>query len=236
MATKKKIAQDFSGELPQSLEGHPFYGIPLDNDQREFAEAIISPEYMMVCCNSVAGSGKTTVSIAAACLLYHHGIYDEILYVRVPTSETEGRIGYLPGSITDKTRFYMSPLYNTLANIGENPITAINDETLINQKNGSGFISAITDIYMRGEDYKNKVVIIDEAQNATRGQLQTIISRCADSCKVICIGSSRQVDLADPEASGFLSCIEHFSSREWVKVCDLKKNYRGEMSAWADLM
>lgn len=201
-----------------------------------FAEAIISPEYRWVAVEAVAGSGKSTIAIASACLMYHHKACDEILYVRVPTSETEQRLGFLPGTLYEKTRYYHAPLYNTLAKIGEPAMSCVNDDSMINQKNGTGFITLLTDVYMRGEDYENKVVIIDEAQNATVDQLKTIISRCHDSCKVIVVGSLLQVDLADKSRSGFKHCIDHFSTQPWAKVCHLTTNYRGEMSAWADKM
>lgn len=237
MSAKKKITPvDDYGPLPSSLEGHPFFGLVLDPEQLAFAEAIISPEYCWIAAEAVAGSGKSTIAIASACLMYHHKVYDEILYVRVPTSETEQRVGFLPGTLYEKTRYYHAPLQNTLWKIGENPFTCINDDTMANQKNGTGFITPMTDVYMRGEDYENKVVIIDEAQNATVDQLKTIISRCHDNCKVIVIGSMLQVDLADKSRSGFQRCIDHFSTKPWAKICHLTKNYRGEMSAWADKM
>ncbi len=130
----------------------------------------------------------------------------------------------------------MQPLYNSLIKLGENPYTAINDDTLANQKNGTGFITATTDVYIRGDDIARKVLIVDEAQNATIDQLRTIITRCHDSALVVCCGSTRQIDLQDKSESGFVRCIEHFKDKPWAQICTLSKNYRGEMSAWADLM
>lgn len=233
---KKIIVQDDYGPLPTSLDGHQFFGIDLGEEQRVFAEAILNPEYRWISAEAVAGSGKTTIAVAAACLLYYHKVCNEVLYVRVPTTETEQRVGFLPGTLGEKTKFYHAPLYNTLTKLGENPFTCINDDSMVNQKNGTGFITPMTDVYMRGEDYEKKVVIIDEAQNATVDQLKTIISRCHDDCKVIVIGSLLQVDLSDKSRSGFQFCIDHFSQKPWAKACHLTKNYRGEMSAWADKM
>ena len=234
---KKKVSLvEDHGPLPTTLDGHPFFGIDLGEEQKVFAEAILNPEYRWISAEAVAGSGKTTIAVGAACLLCYHKVCDEVLYVRVPTTETEQRVGFLPGTLGEKTRFYHAPLYNTLLTLGENPYPCINDDSMANQKNGTGFITPLTDVYMRGEDYERKAVIIDEAQNATVDQLKTIISRCHDDCKVIVIGSLLQVDLADKSCSGFQTCIDHFASQPWAKVCHLTHNYRGEMSAWADKM
>ena len=130
----------------------------------------------------------------------------------------------------------MQPLYNALIKIGENPYAVINDGSMENQKNGTGFITPMTDVYVRGDDWERKVILLDEAQNATVDQLRTIITRAQDSCLVVLSGSTRQIDLKHKENSGFIHCIEHFKEKPWAQICTLSKNYRGEMSAWADLM
>ena len=157
-------------------------------------------------------------------------------YLRIPTAASEGRVGFLPGSLSEKIRYYMQPLYNTLVKLGENPYTCINDNSMTNQKNGTGFITAATDVYIRGDDISRQVVIVDEAQNATVDQLRTIITRCHDDCLVVLCGSTRQIDLVNKSDSGFTRCIEHFWGKPWARICTLSKNYRGEMSAWADLL
>lgn len=161
---------------------------------------------------------------------------DGVTYLRIPTAASEGRVGFLPGSLSEKIRYYMQPLYNTLVKLGENPYTCINDNSMTNQKNGTGFITAATDVYIRGDDISRQVVIVDEAQNATVDQLRTIITRCHDDCLVVLCGSTRQIDLVNKSDSGFTRCIEHFWGKPWARICTLSKNYRGEMSAWADLL
>ena len=122
----------------------------------------------------------------------------------------------------------MQPLYNTLAKLDENPYTVVESE--------SGYWSAITDVYLLGDDIERTAFVIDEAQCMTVDQLRTILTRCHDDCKVIVIGSSLQIQGIDPNQSGFKKCIEHFSSKEWARNCELTVNYRGELSAWADRM
>lgn len=225
------------GAPPLTLDGHPFYGFELDDaEQIALRDALWDPDIRFVAVDACAGSGKTTLSLAVGCLLYHYGRMDGVTYIRVPTAATEGRVGFLPGSLSEKIRYYMQPLYNTLMKLGENPYTCINDDSMSNQKNGTGFIMAATDVYIRGDDISRQVVIVDESQNATVDQLRTIITRCHDDCLVVLCGSTRQIDLTDKEESGFVHCMKHFATKPWARICTLSKNYRGEMSAWADLM
>lgn len=101
---------------------------------------------------------------------------------------------------------------------------------------GTGIFTPMTDTYILGIDLEKKFLIIDEAQLFSVDQLRAIITRCHDDCKVCLIGSTRQIQNMNPEDSGFTKCIEHFSKKSWAKVCTLSKNYRGEISSWADEM
>ena len=101
---------------------------------------------------------------------------------------------------------------------------------------GTGVFTTMTDVYILGSDFSKKFVIIDEAQCMTSEQLKSILTRCHDDCKVVVIGSTLQIQGINPEQSGLVKCINHFRDKEWAQVCHLTKNYRGELSAWADKM
>lgn len=218
---------------PKSLKDHIFYGLILDEEQEAYRDAIWDKDIRLVAVDAPAGSGKTTIAIAVACLLHNHGVVDECLYIRTPSSE--GRIGFLPGDQKSKERPYMQPLYNTLVKLGENPCTTISQVNLgEGSKYDTGYWFTMTDVYMLGDDFSRKAIVIDEAQCMTTGQLKTILTRCNDDCKVVLIGSTRQIQGVKKEESGFVHCIEHFACKPWAKHCTLTKNYRGELSAWAD--
>lgn len=233
MASKKTQKLNLYGEVPKTLEGHPFYGLDCsDPEQTIYRDALWDQNKRLVIVDAVAGSGKTTLAVAVACMYVKYGLADEAFYIRTPSSE--GRIGFLPGDQSSKERPYMAPLYSSLASIGENPNTVINDDTMVNQKYGTGIFTPMTDVYILGSDYKNKFIIIDEAQCMTKEQLKAVLTRCHDDCKVVVIGSTLQVQGIKLEESGLNRCIKHFSDRPWAQICHLSKNYRGEMSAWAD--
>ena len=146
----------------------------------------------------------------------------------------ERKQGWLPGSITEKSSVYFEAFYQALINCNIQPSTSINDESMVNQKNGSGYITCITDTFLRGSTFDGSVIIIDEAQNYTVAQLKKTLTRVGQNSKVIVIGHDLQCDLDNPEASGFMKYLEHFRGCERAAVCSLSHNHRGWISQHAD--
>lgn len=232
MATKKRTDSSLASEPPQNLDGHPFYGIPLDPEQRAFANAIWNPNIDIVFCNSKAGTGKTTIAVGVADMLVKYGLFDSIVYIMSPYGERKQ--GWLPGTITEKSAVYFEALYQALTNCNINLSAVINEENMASIKNGTGYVTCITDTFLRGSSLDNAVIIIDEAQNYTVSQLKKTLTRVGKNVKVIVIGHEFQCDLDNPSQSGFVSCIEHFKNCERAAVCTLATNYRSWISAHAD--
>lgn len=228
---KKKVNEVF-GNPPANLTDHPFYGYRLDPEQTEFANAIWNPDNDIVFCDAIAGSGKTTVATGVANLLVQYGFYDKIVYIMSPCADNKQ--GWLPGSITEKSAVYFEAFYQALVNCNVNLQTALNDEAMVNQKNGTAYITTITDTYLRGSNIENAVVIIDESQNFTIEQLRKTLTRVCPTTKVIVIGHTLQCDLPRPSMSGFAAYLKHFTGMERCQICKLTTNHRGWVSQWAD--
>lgn len=233
MAARKKQPVESYGDVPQTLDGHPFYGIDLDEEQRVFANAIWNPDNLIVFCNAKAGTGKTTIATGVANLLVQYGKYDGIVYIAAPVQEE--KLGYMPGDLQSKTNFYFDSLYQALIKLNINPNTSINQLAIENQKNGTGYIDTITHVFLRGQNFENKVIICEEAQNLYLDELRKVLTRVHDNCKTIVIGHTGQCDIYHhPENSGFAKYIEHFSDESYAQICSLTKNYRGVVSTHAD--
>lgn len=175
---------------------------------------------------------NTTVATGVANLLVQYGLYESIVYIMSPYGERKQ--GWLPGTITEKSSVYFEAFYQALINCNINPHTAINDDSMVNQKNGTGYITCITDTFLRGSNLDNAVIIIDEAQNYTVQQLKKTLTRIGKKAKVIVIGHDLQCDLDNPEQSGFTKYIEHFKGKERAAFCTLTTNHRSWISQWAD--
>jgi PhoH-like ATPase len=232
MAGKKKTVTVVKPDIPEDLSEHPFYGIELDDEQKMMANTIWNPNIDIIFVNSKSGCGKTFVATGVANLLVQYGLYDSIVYIMSPYGERKQ--GWLPGTITEKSSVYFEAFYQALISCNVNPHTAINDDSMVNQKNGTGYITCITDTFLRGSNLDNAVIILDEAQNYTVSQLKKTLTRVGKKAKVIVIGHDLQCDLEKPEQSGFLKYIEHFKGKERAAVCTLTTNHRSWISQWAD--
>jgi phosphate starvation-inducible protein PhoH len=231
---RKRTRPNFELEPPSSFTRDPmsFYGIQLDEKQLEYANSIWSSDYDIIFVNAKAGTGKTTVAVGVADMLHGWNYFSNVVYIMSPYGESKQ--GYLPGTQTEKSSVYFEALYQALIAIGLNPQEVICDESMVNQKYGTGYITAITDTYLRGSNLDDAVVIVDEAQNFTFDQLKTVLTRIGKKVKVVVIGHDKQCDLKDKASSGFTKYIEHFSKQERCCVCELTENHRSWISQWAD--
>lgn len=211
-----------------------FYDLLLDDEQEQFVKAILSKKYTIVFCNARAGTGKTTLAMGAANLLYQdkRNGYDGIVYIVSPYGEQ--RQGYLPGSQTEKSEVYFEPAYQAMQEVGLNRYTDVTTESMAAKKKGDGFIKMMTHTYMRGDNLKKKIIIIDEAQNFTIPELKKVLTRIHDNSIAIVIGHTGQIDVSGK--SGFQPYIEHFKSFIKGTTCELTINHRGELSAFADAL
>lgn len=197
----------------------------LTDEQREYVDSIFDNQLTIV--NAQAGTGKTTLAVACAKLLGK-----PLVYTFAPVEERS--LGFTPGTAEEKEAKYLTPLIDALTEIREDPRTSIYRENNPDFINEGAWITARSHVYMRGTNIKDATLIIDEAQNFTRGDLKKVLTRVHDSTTVIMIGHDGQCDLPKPEKSGFVPYIEHFRGKPYCKVVTLTKNFRGQLAQDAD--
>lgn len=216
----------------ESLPDNVFYDMILDKEQVEFVKAIKDLRKSIVFCDAAAGTGKTTLAMGAANILVQdkRNELEGIVYIVSPYGEQKQ--GYLPGSITEKSEVYYEPAYQAMVEVGMNINSCVYSESMISKKKGEAFVKMLTHTYLRGTNLQKKVVILDEAQNYTVAELKKVLTRIHDSCKVIVIGHTGQIDIRG--GSGFAKYLEHFEGQEKCAVCRLTTNHRGWLSTYAD--
>lgn len=212
-----------------------FDGFTLDDDQQKFREAILDESNLTIFCDAKAGCGKNFVAVGTCIELIRARKADEIIYLTTPLYMQ--KVGYLPGDLKMKTMFGFAPLFDALNALGIDPEDIVRCESEEIDKTGEKYITAQTDVFIRGRNFGNcsrTLLIIDEAQNFTEAQLRTALTRLGALGRAIIIGHHGQIDLPDPSESGFSLCMNHFKSREWSANCELHTNHRGLVSSWAD--
>lgn len=198
----------------------------MTEEQEDYINAILNNKIVFV--NARAGSGKTTVAVALAKYLNEsQGM--NLTYVFSPVQERS--LGHRPGTQEEKEREYLAPLVDALLKINEFPANAIISEEIPKDKQ---WVTAKSHTFLRGTNIERQFLIIDEAQNMTRGELKKILTRAHDNCKIVVIGHDLQSDLPDPSKSGFVPYINHFKDEPYCEVVELTKSFRGVVSTKAD--
>lgn len=208
-----------------------FSGITCNEYQEKFRDAVMDDKNNFILVDAVSGSGKTLIAVTCAKQLVSHGHYQSCVFI-VPTVE-EQTLGYRPGTTAEKISDYMIPLRQALMKIGEEPDKVITSSLEENLKDSNKWVIADSQTFMRGINLENQVVIIDETQNFTVPQIKKIITRNYDNCKIICIGSSSQIDI-DPDKSCFARLMAHMAGFEGYVKCELPISYRGKLAMHID--
>jgi predicted ribonuclease YlaK len=197
----------------------------LTDEQREYVNSIFDNQLTIV--NARSGTGKTTLAVACAKLLGK-----PLIYTFSPVEE--GSLGFTPGTVEEKESKYIQPLLDALVEIREDARFAIKSEKNPDIINENAWITAKSHTFVRGTNIKDCVLIVDEAQNFTRGELKKLLTRAHDSAKVIVIGHEKQIDLKNPASSGFVPYLEWFRNEPYAQVIELTKNFRGRLAQHAD--
>jgi phosphate starvation-inducible PhoH-like protein len=160
---------------------------PLTENQKKFFDAYKRGDYF-VALHGVAGTGKTFCAMYKALeeVLDKLNPFRKIIIVRSAVQSRE--IGHLPGDVTDKMEIYQQP-YRQIC------------ETLFGRKDAyqrldeQGYIEFISTSFIRGMSFDDAIIIVDEMQNMTFEEIDTVMTRVGYRSKIIWCGDYRQTDL-----------------------------------------
>jgi len=188
------------------------------NEEQKQAKAIILENPVTVL-KGMAGSGKTLVAVQAALDLLFNKEIEKIVITRPTVSKEE--IGFLPGDIKEKMDPWLAPIYHNLY--------ALYNKDKVDKELENGNIEIVPFAFMRGRTFLNSFVIVDEAQNVTHDQMETVIGRLGKNSKMAICGDMAQIDLKIKKETGFsfLSRIEE--QVVGFRVFELKQNHRHEI-------
>ncbi|MBU0485259.1 MAG: PhoH family protein [Proteobacteria bacterium] len=142
-----------------------------------------------------AGTGKTYLAVAMAIAALTSNEVKFIILAR-PAVEAGERLGFLPGDMAQKVDPYLRPLHDALNEmLGREKVA-----DLIEQ----GTIEIAPLAFMRGRTLNNAFVILDEAQNTTKEQMQMFLTRLGFNSQAVVTGDITQIDLPNSSNSGLL--------------------------------
>ncbi|MEK5309737.1 PhoH family protein [Bacillus sp. FSL R5-0439] len=207
------------------------WGIRPKNVQQTMAlELLLRRDIPLVTLIGKAGTGKTLLALAAGLMQTEDlGMFKKLIVARsiVPVGKD---LGYLPGEKEEKLRPWMQPIYDNLEFLFNTKKPGELDAILA----GIGSIQVEALTYIRGRSIPDQFIIIDEAQNLTKHEVKTLLTRVGEGSKIVLMGDPEQIDhpYLDSLNNGLTYVIERFKGQQ---ISGHVKLVKGERSGLAQL-
>ncbi|AZP38245.1 PhoH family protein [Acidipropionibacterium acidipropionici] len=183
---------------------------PKTLNQKRYVDAIDA--HTVVFGIGPAGTGKTYLAMAKAVQALQNKSVSRIILTR-PAIEAGERIGFLPGTLSEKIDPYLRPLYDALHDMV--------DPDAVPRLLAAGTVEVAPLAYMRGRTLNDAFIILDEAQNTSPEQMKMFLTRLGFGSKVVVTGDVTQVDLPGGVTSGLRIVQNILDGIEDIAFCNL---------------
>jgi len=176
----------------------------LTEKQKEFLKIALDNQTKIIFVSGPSGTSKSFLSVLAVLELMNMKKVSDLIYIRSIVESSDNKMGYLPGDANEKLSPYLEPLLEKL----EEMLDASDINLLQKEKR----IEAKPTGYLRGLSWNAKGIIMDEAQNSTRKELTTLLTRLGHFSKMFICGDPLQSDINGK--SGFAEMCNVFNDQE----------------------
>jgi phosphate starvation-inducible protein PhoH and related proteins len=177
--------------------------LPWTEKQKRFIELAGSKEAQVILVKGPAGTSKSALAVFCCLQALNNKKISDIILSRSIVESSDNKMGYLPGTADDKLYPYLVPFFDKLEMfINKQDLQRIQAEERI---------STVPVSFLRGLDWNRKAITLDEAQNTTRKELLTFMTRIGKFCKTFIIGDPTQADIKN---SGFEEVFNLFNTEE----------------------
>jgi len=221
------------------------WGVRARNKEQAFAlDLLMDPKVQIVSLIGKAGSGKTLLAIAAGLeqvvskktvmskAFKDKGVLDGIyrrLIVSRPVQPMGKDIGFLPGTMEDKMKPWLAPIEDNLK------FLTGDDNSTLEMYMEKGIIEMEALTYIRGRSIANSFIIVDEAQNLSRHEVKTILTRAGEGTKIVLTGDIEQIDniYINETSSGLVHAVERLKKFDIAGHITLRKGERSKLATVA---
>lgn len=190
--------------------------LELTTKQQSFIDIALHKHTKLMFVSGPAGTSKTYLSIYCALELLNMKCYDQLIYTRSVIESADGKLGFLPGEEEVKLAPYLVPLRDKLSDM------LTQTEISFLQSNNKLRCEHVG--FSRGQNWENKVIVIDEAQNLSQKEIITLITRVAEGSKVFLLGDPLQSDIGNKSGFSKMCNIFHGGDCEQQGIYNFEFN------------
>jgi phosphate starvation-inducible PhoH-like protein len=174
-----------------------------------------------LCLSGCAGTGKTFIAMYLALkeIFEKTSSREKVVVVRsiVPTRD----IGFLPGDVNEKEASYLKPYIGIATEL-------FGESKAFTQLVGNRQLEFLTTSFVRGITIRDSIVIVDEFQNCVGRELDSVLTRLSDNCRVILCGDLKQTD--------FDKLNERSGAYEILRILESMKDFENIEFGWHDIV
>ena len=233
---------------------------PMNLGQQCFLDALLDPEIELVTCYGQAGTGKTLMAVAAGLHEVFNHVYGGVTVSR-PVVAMGDTLGFLPGTLDEKMKPWLQPIYDALEVLMPHPGVLAHEShsrkntRRANKKNREappacnmsgpgkkpyetlieqGLVEIEALCYIRGRSIPRRFFILDEAQQLTPLEAKTLVTRMSKGSKLVLVGDPAQIDnpYVDSRSNGLVYTRNRLKGQSIAAHVSLSK---GERSPLAEL-
>ena len=202
--SKKKDTSPKVPQNPKIRDTIQIKSIDLTEKQKQLIEVLRDKNTKLVFVSGPAGTSKTYTAILAGLHLINDKRVSEMIYIRTAVESSDSKLGFLPGEMDDKMSPYIQPLIDKLEELlPKHDIDKLKKEERIHGAPVN---------FLRGLNWNAKCIVADEAQNMTKKELVTLVTRVGEFSKLYVCGDPDQSDINGK--SGLTAIMNVFDDEE----------------------
>lgn len=209
------------------------WGIHHRNKEQAFAlELLLDDKVKLITLLGHSGTGKTVCALAASLQKVAEEKKYQRLLISRPIIPVGQDIGFLPGSVDEKIKPWMSAFYDNLE--------FLMGLTEKDKKQGRtpdelfdiGLVQMEPLTFLRGRSISNQIIVLDESQNASKAMIKTLLTRAGEGTKIVLLGDHHQCDdpYLDSVNNGLVYAMNKFKGQKIYGHVTLRKGERSELA------
>lgn len=223
------------GDKLISIKNKKPWGLDLRNKEQAFAvDMLCDPRIPLVSLIGKAGTGKSLCAVAAGLeMVLEQKKYSKFIIYR-PIQPVGNDIGYLPGSMEEKLAPWMQAISDSFEFLFESK-NGNRWKTILGRYLDEGAIQMEAITYVRGRSIHNAFILIDEAQNLSKEEVKTILTRAGTGSKIVLTGDIEQIDNSHLDAvnNGLTYIVDKFKNIDLAGHITFTKGERSALASKA---